>query len=142
MILTLISHGWKNPDRSEKYRKRSPNVHRKALESQFSGDQMTPEAIRLIPASRSRVYLLSSAKVILFLLVAVGTFFVAHAQETTGTIAGNVTDTSGAAVVGATVNATNTLTNTVRSTVTDGAGQYTLPSLPAGTYALAVEMTS
>ena len=74
-------------------------------------------------------------------MLVLGSLFVVQAQETTGTIAGNVSDTSGAAVVGATVNATNTLTNTVRSTVTDSAGQYTLPSLPAGTYALDVEMT-
>jgi Carboxypeptidase regulatory-like domain/TonB dependent receptor len=76
-----------------------------------------------------------------FLLLVLGSVFAAQAQETTGTIAGNVSDTSGAAVVGSTVSATNTLTNTVRSTVTDSAGQYTLPSLPAGTYSLDVEMT-
>ncbi len=75
------------------------------------------------------------------LLIVGGSVFAARAQETTGTIAGNVSDSTGAAVVGATVTTTNTQTNTVRSTVTDSAGQYTLPSLPAGTYSLSVEMT-
>jgi Carboxypeptidase regulatory-like domain len=74
------------------------------------------------------------------LLLILSSAYLAVAQETTGTIAGNVSDSTGAAVVGATVTTTNTQTNTVRSTVTDSAGQYTLPSLPAGTYSLSVEM--
>ncbi len=65
----------------------------------------------------------------------------AMAQQTTATIVGNVTDSSGAVLVGAVVTARNTATNTVRTTVTDGGGQYTLPSLPAGSYSLSVEMT-
>jgi hypothetical protein len=82
-----------------------------------------------------------STKATSLLLLMLSLLFAGHAQETTGTIAGNVTDTSGAVVVGATVTATNTLTNTVRSTVTDSAGQYTIPALPAGTYAINVDKT-
>lgn len=63
----------------------------------------------------------------------------ARAQQTTATIVGNVTDSSGAVVTGATVTITNTATNTVRTTVTDAAGQYSIPSLPAGAYSLTVE---
>jgi len=74
------------------------------------------------------------------LLCFVATCFRAHAQQTTATLVGNVTDTTGAAVVGATVKTINTSTNTVRSTITDGGGVYTLPQLPAGTYTLEVEM--
>src|ERR1700753_3226891 len=74
------------------------------------------------------------------LLLILGTAYLAVAQETTGTIAGNVSDSTGAGVVGAKATTTNTQTNIVRSTVTDSAGQYTLPSLPAGTYSLSVEM--
>src|SRR5216684_4280622 len=74
------------------------------------------------------------------LLCFVATCFRAQAQQTTATLVGNVTDTTGAAVVGATVKTINTSTNTVRSTITDGGGVYTLPQLPAGTYTLEVEM--
>ncbi len=81
-----------------------------------------------------------SAKLITLLLLVLGVAFVAHAQQTTATIVGNVTDASGAVVVGAKVTATNKATNTVRATVTDSSGQYSLPSLPTGTYSLSVEM--
>ncbi len=64
----------------------------------------------------------------------------AAAQQTTATVVGNVVDSSGASVVGAAVKITNTATNTVRETVSDGAGVYTLPQLPAGKYNLSVEM--
>src|SRR5450756_380274 len=64
-----------------------------------------------------------------------------RAQQTTATVVGNVNDTTGAVVVGATVKATNTATNTERSTVTDGSGLYSIPQLPAGTYSLTIEMT-
>ena len=63
----------------------------------------------------------------------------ASAQQTTATILGNVVDTTGAAVVGATVKITNKATSAERSTVTDSSGQYTIPSLPAGNYSLGVE---
>jgi len=63
------------------------------------------------------------AKVTAFLLLMLSLPSAVRAQETTGTIAGNITDATGAVVVGATVTATNTLTNAVRSTVTDSAGQ-------------------
>jgi hypothetical protein len=62
------------------------------------------------------------------------------AQQTNATIVGNVTDASGAIVVGAEVIITNTSTNTVRSAVTDSSGQYSVPALPPGTYSLAVQM--
>jgi len=61
------------------------------------------------------------------------------AQQTTATLVGNVTDPSGAAVVGATLTATNTGTNTVRTTKTDNDGKYSIPSLAPGPYALTAE---
>ena len=63
----------------------------------------------------------------------------ASAQQTTATILGNVVDSTGAAVVGATVKITNKATSAARSTVTDAAGQYSIPALPAGDYSLAVD---
>ena len=57
-------------------------------------------------------------------------------QVTTGTIAGTVTDASGAVVPGAAVTATNTSTGVASSTTTNSSGRYDFLSLPAGTYNL------
>jgi len=62
------------------------------------------------------------------------------AQAVTGTILGTVTDTSGAAVPGATVTLTNQGTGLTRSIVTDQAGEYTAPSLPTGKYKIVAEL--
>lgn len=63
----------------------------------------------------------------------------AHAQETTGSISGTVTDNTGAAVKGATVTLTNTdRGQDVRTLTTNGAGFYTGTSLPLGTYTVKV----
>jgi hypothetical protein len=63
-----------------------------------------------------------------------------RAQDaTSGSISGTVTDSTGAAIKGATVVLTNTDRNHVERTVTtDGAGFYTARSLPLGTYAVKV----
>jgi hypothetical protein len=65
----------------------------------------------------------------------------AQAQVATGTILGNVKDTSGAAVPTAIVTATNLGTQFARSTSTDSAGQYALRLLPVGQYKLEVSLT-
>ena len=65
----------------------------------------------------------------------------AAAQVPSGTILGNVKDTQGAVVPGATVTATHTGTQFSRSTVTDAEGQYTLPLLPVGNYEVVIAMT-
>jgi Carboxypeptidase regulatory-like domain len=62
------------------------------------------------------------------------------AQAVTGTILGTVTDTSGAAVPGATVTLTNQGTGLTRTIVTDQAGEYTAPSLPTGKYKIVAEL--
>jgi hypothetical protein len=64
----------------------------------------------------------------------------ASAQAVTGTLLGNVTDSSGAAVPGATVTATNVEKNTSRSVVSNEAGYYILTSLPNGTYTVDAEL--
>lgn len=63
-----------------------------------------------------------------------------HAQLATGTILGNVKDTSGAGVPTAQVTATNLGTQASRTTTTDSDGQYALPLLPVGNYKLEVTM--
>ena len=62
------------------------------------------------------------------------------AQAVTGTILGSVTDTTGAAVPGATVTLTNVGTGLSRTVVTDSVGEYTAPSLPTGKYRLVSEL--
>ena len=64
----------------------------------------------------------------------------AAAQAVTGTILGTVTDSTGAAVPGATVTLTNLGTDLARTLVTDGAGEFTAPSLPTGKYRLVAEL--
>src|SRR5262249_28610719 len=59
--------------------------------------------------------------------------------QTTASIKGSVTDTTGAAVVGAKVTAKGPL-GIDRSTQTNSAGDYEILALPPGTYSVAVEM--
>ncbi len=57
-----------------------------------------------------------------------------YAQVLYGSITGNVTDTSGAAVPNATVTATNKETGIVTTVTTNGEGSYTLSDLQQRTY--------
>src|SRR5688500_11103259 len=64
------------------------------------------------------------------------------AQSTTGTIAGSVKDTTGAALPGVTVEASSpALIEKVRTVVTDGAGQYKIVDLRPGDYAVTFSLT-
>jgi len=63
----------------------------------------------------------------------------AQAQITTATIYGNVTDPSGAAVVGAEVTATNELTGGVVASSTNEVGEFTLTFLPVGRYTIGIK---
>jgi hypothetical protein len=56
------------------------------------------------------------------------------AQVSSGAIAGNVQDSSGAVVANATVTATNEATHTVTTIKSTSAGAYRFPDLPLGTY--------
>src|SRR4051812_36198609 len=63
------------------------------------------------------------------------------AQDISGTIEGSVLDPTGSSVIGAKVTITNTDRNQVlRRTATDSAGNYAVPLIPVGTYAIKVEM--
>src|SRR5438105_4874698 len=67
----------------------------------------------------------------------------ARAQAITGELKGTVTDTSGAAVPGATVTITNSDTKLVARTVTtNDAGEFSAPLLPVAYYDLTVEAAS
>ncbi len=64
------------------------------------------------------------------------------AQERFGSLAGTVTDTTKAAVPGATVTATNTATNAQRVVVTGADGSYRIPDLDPGRYSVTIELQS
>jgi Carboxypeptidase regulatory-like domain/TonB-dependent Receptor Plug Domain len=83
-----------------------------------------------------------------FRFFAVTTLFIAllassaftFAQETTGTILGTVTDSSGAVIPNATVTLTNTDRGAViRTLETDKNGVYNAPQLPIGHYSISIE---
>src|SRR5262247_1913641 len=59
--------------------------------------------------------------------------------QTSGEITGLVTDSSGAAVSGATATVTNKATGATRKVVTNSEGLYSFPSLMPGVYELKVE---
>src|SRR5215831_8206545 len=63
----------------------------------------------------------------------------AYAQ-TLGTITGEVKDSTGAVVPGATVSVTNKATNATRTTVSNAVGLYDFPALQPGLYTLKTEL--
>src|SRR5438093_11273034 len=78
-------------------------------------------------------------------LVFVATLFLAvpdgHGQVTTATLYGVVQDTSGAILPGVSVTVTHQGTNLTRETVSDDRGEFALPALPAGPYAIRIELS-
>jgi hypothetical protein len=64
----------------------------------------------------------------------------ADAQVLYGSIVGNVTDSTGAAVPGATVTIEQTETKLTRELVADAAGAYHFTAVPSGTYSVTVTM--
>ena len=72
---------------------------------------------------------------IIILLVGAGWL---HAQVTTGAITGNVTDSTGAAVAGATVVVTNQGTGVPQTLTTDDSGFYSAEGLPVGLYRIEI----
>jgi len=72
-------------------------------------------------------------------LAMLATSHLLFAQITGGSFVGNVTDPSGASIVNAAVQVRNVETNVTNKTVTNQAGEYEFPLLPAGRYVLSVE---
>ena len=84
-----------------------------------------------------RSKLLARVAIFAVLCTAIGTHE-AMAQNIYGSLVGNVTDSSGAAIPGATVTATQTETNLKREVVSNESGAYTIPNIPSGTYQVVV----
>ena len=82
------------------------------------------------------------APVSLFLLLLLmATPAAVRAQTGAASLTGLVTDQSGAAVPGATVTAANQATNVEYTAVSNEAGNYTITSLPVGTYVVKAELS-
>jgi len=64
-----------------------------------------------------------------------------YAQVLYGSLVGNITDATNAALPGATVTVLHTETKTTREVVTDAAGAFRFPTLQTGTYDVTVSMT-
>src|SRR5262249_50274589 len=62
-----------------------------------------------------------------------------HAQEDRATVIGQVTDSTGAVIVGAKIRVTNLGTGVESMSESNAEGQYLAPSLPAGRYSVSVE---
>jgi outer membrane receptor protein involved in Fe transport len=75
----------------------------------------------------------------LSLIFCIGFGLNTFAQETTGTITGQVTDEKGAAVAGAQITVADVQRGFERTYQTTEEGVYTAPQLPVGTYTLTVE---
>ena len=74
----------------------------------------------------------------LMLLASIATIQPVAAQQTTGTLLGTISDSTGASMAGVTIRVTNLATNIQRDVQTDASGSYRIPSLPAGNYRLRV----
>ena len=77
---------------------------------------------------------------LVLLMLSVGVPHV-RAQALYGSIVGTVTDATGSAVPGASVTVTHTETNQARTATTTEAGVYSFPTLPSGTYTVAISLT-
>src|SRR5262245_11179484 len=79
-------------------------------------------------------------RVVLVLLLLILTAARAGAQQDAATVAGEVSDASGAVLPGATVTVTNVNTGIALTTVTNASGLYTLPGLRPGDYMVVIEL--
>jgi len=80
-------------------------------------------------------------KIFAFCLLGLLSLGTGMAQERTGTILGTVTDQTGAVVPDAKIVATSPTAPGGRETSSDGLGNYTLASIPPGTYTLTITKT-
>jgi outer membrane receptor protein involved in Fe transport len=84
-------------------------------------------------------FLCTTARTFVILMLLTCAASSVDAQSFRGTIRGSVTDSTGAAVVGATVTAKNPANGVSRSASTVGDGGYVIPELVAGEYELSAE---
>jgi outer membrane receptor protein involved in Fe transport len=92
------------------------------------------------PVARTR----RLARLIPLLALTVGLMLssAASGQGITATITGAITDTTGAAIGGATVTVTQLSTNSMHAVTTTDGGMFTIPQLPPGQYSVRVDKPS
>ena len=95
--------------------------------------------MRRVPARQPPSSLLFHSCTACVLLLKLLLYADAGWSQTTGSIAGRVTDPSKATIAGAKVAAVNQRTNFRYQSTTNGAGEYALANLPLGTYQMEVE---
>ena len=78
--------------------------------------------------------------VALLVVLALGRAVPVAAQNTSGAIAGTITDTQGGVLPGVTLTVTNSDTGTSRTTVTEGDGKYRFAGLQPGRYEIHAEL--
>lgn len=93
----------------------------------------SPRLLLLFPPTRLHSIVTIAA---LVLLVLCGLPSSLRAQVLYGSLVGNVTDQTGAAIPGATVTITHRETGASRDAVTDGTGAYRFPTLQSGNYTI------
>ena len=76
----------------------------------------------------------------LFAILLIAASATVQAQTPTGTIAGTVTDATGAVVPNALITITNKATSSARTATANGEGLYSAPALPPGDYEIRVAM--
>jgi len=74
-------------------------------------------------------------------LVILATAGFVEAQSTSGTISGRVMDAQGGVLPGVTITVESPNLQGVRTAVTTGSGDYVLPLLPSGAYAVSFELS-
>jgi hypothetical protein len=80
-------------------------------------------------------------RILMALCLMAASWTAARAQSGSARVTGTVTDTSGAAIPGATITLTNSDTNAVSKVESSGNGDFTVNALPIGNYRAKVEMT-
>jgi hypothetical protein len=104
--------------------------------------QAAPRA--LVSSLQEAVVQFINAKYLQILLLVIvvgllGSGLPAYGQGTSASLTGNVTDPSGAAIIGATITVTNIDTNFTQSAKTNSTGTYQIRPLPIGNYTLAID---
>ncbi len=97
------------------------------------------KTIRCLARRAHMVGLVSCGSTAFTLMAALSSPAALHAQVYNGTITGNVSDSTGAAIPDAMVTATNVGTNVKFKAKTSSQGSYTIAQLPVGTYEVDVE---
>src|SRR5437016_10412700 len=77
---------------------------------------------------------------LVFLAVTLAAMAAAQAPQSTGTIQGDLVDSTGGAAPGVKIRAVNQASGAARTAVSDAAGHFRLTGLPAGIYTLQLEL--